>query len=98
MVIAFYLARRKLPTWFIILPAILMLAVPLWAMLYQLGVGNDAGWVQKGDWHLVVFGIVIIGLQVWMIAEALKLYPRVRGILEAEHPPISRGFPVVVEE
>lgn len=98
MVIAFYLARRRLPTWFIILPAILMLAVPLWAMLYQLGVGNDAGWVQKGDWHLVVFGIVIIALQVWMVAEGLKLYPRVHGILETEHPPIARGFPVVVDD
>ncbi|MCB9857883.1 MAG: carbon starvation protein A [Phycisphaerales bacterium] len=98
MVIAFYLARRRLPTWFIILPAILMLAVPLWAMLYQLGVGNDGGWVQKGDWHLVVFGIVIIALQVWMIAEGLKLYPRVRGILEVEHPPLPRGFEVVVDD
>lgn len=98
MVIAFYLARRRLPTWFIVLPAILMLAVPLWAMLWQLGVGNDAGWWQKGDWHLVVFGFVIIALQLWMIAEGLKLWPRVRGIVESELPPISRGFPVVVDE
>lgn len=98
MVIAFYLARRKLPTWFIILPAILMLGVPLWAMLYQLGVGNDGGWVQKGEWYLVVFGIVIIALQVWMVVEGLKLYPRVRGVLEAEQPAVRRGFPVVVDD
>nr|HPF41578.1 carbon starvation protein A [Phycisphaerae bacterium] len=98
MVIAFYLARRKLPTWFIILPAILMLGVPLWAMLYQLGVGNEGGWWQKGEWRLVVFGVVIIALQVWMVAEGLKLWPRVKGVLEVDAPARSRGFPVVVDE
>lgn len=97
MVIVFYLARRKLPTWFIIAPAIMMLGVPLWAMLYQLGLFNGGGWFQKGEWHLVVFGVVIIVLQVWMVAEGLKLWPRVKGILEPEQPPIPRGFPVVAE-
>lgn len=97
MVIAFYLARRKLPTWFIVAPAILMLGVPLWAMGYQIGLLGTDGWWQKGEWHLVAFGGVIIGLQIWMVAEGLKLWPRIKGVLENELPPLRRGFPVVVE-
>jgi len=99
MVIAFYLARRKLPTWFIIGPAILMLGVPLWAMAYELGLGKEGGgWISKGQWHLVATAIVILVLQLWMIAEALRLWPRVKGILEAGPPPARRGFEVIVEE
>ncbi len=99
MVIAFYLARRKLPTWFIIGPAILMLGVPLWAMAYELGLGNESGgWIAKGQWHLVATAIVILILQLWMIAEALRLWPRIKGVLEAELPPMRRGFEVIVEE
>ncbi len=99
LVIAFYLARRKLPTWFIIGPAILMLGVPLWAMTYELGLGKEGGgWIAKGQWHLVATAIVILILQIWMIAEALRLWPRIKGVLEAELPPVRRGFEVVVEE
>jgi len=99
LVIAFYLARRKLPTWFIIGPAILMLGVPLWAMAYELGLGKEGGgWIAKGQWHLVATAVVILILQIWMIAEALRLWPRIKGVLEAELPPVRRGFEVVVEE
>ncbi len=95
MVVAFYLARRRMPTWFIVGPAILMLVVPFGAMLYQLGVFNPGGWWQGGRWHLVATGVLILGLQVWMVAEALRLWPRIRGVLETELPPIPRGFPVL---
>ncbi|MCG8403859.1 MAG: carbon starvation protein A [Phycisphaerales bacterium] len=95
MVVAFYLARRKKPTWFIVFPAILMLVVPFCAMLYQLGVLNPDGWWPRRQWHLVVTGVIIVALQAWMVAEALKLWPKVRGILEVTPPPLPRGFPVV---
>lgn len=99
LVIAFYLARRKLPTWFIVGPAILMLGVPLWAMSYELGLGKDGGgWIAKGQWHLVATAIIILALQVWMIAEALRLWPRIKGVLETELPTVKRGFEVIVEE
>lgn len=95
MVVAFYLARRKKPTWFIVFPAILMLVVPFCAMLYQLGAFNPNGWWPKREWHLVVTGVIIVALQVWMVAEALKLWPKVRGVLETELPSLPQGFPVV---
>jgi len=95
LVVAFYLARRKMPTWFTVGPAIMMLIVPFSAMAYQLGAFNAAGWWQTGQWHLVFTGVLILALQVWMVCEALKLWPKIRGVLESELPPLARGFPVV---
>ena len=95
MVVAFYLARRRKPTWFIVFPAILMLTVPLVAMLYQLGVANPDGWWPTGQWHLVVTGIAIMALQLWMVCEGVNLWPKVRGVLEDALPALPRGFPVV---
>ncbi|OWY71413.1 hypothetical protein B7486_12565 [cyanobacterium TDX16] len=96
MVVAFYLARRKMPTWFIAAAAVVMLVLPAGAMLYQLLNTTDGFW-PKGQYHLVAAAIIILLLEFWMVAEALKLWPKVQGVLEAELPPLRRGFPVIVE-
>lgn len=96
MVVAFYLARRKMPTWFITVPAVLMLVVPFSATMYQL-LNRVDGWWPKGQYHLVAAGIVICLLQTWMVAEGLRLWPKVRGVLEHPLPPIPRRFPVTPE-
>lgn len=96
MVVAFYLARRKMPKWFIALPMVAMLAIPAWAMLHQLLNPAD-GWWARGQYHLIVAGVIFMALECWMIAEALRLWPRIRGVLEPPLPPIPRGFPVIVE-
>ena len=96
MVVAFYLARRKMPTWFIAGAAVVMLVLPAGAMLYQLLNTTDGFW-PKGQYHLVAAGIIILLLEFWMVAEALKLWPKVQGVLEAELPPLRRGFPVILE-
>ncbi|HIG29342.1 MAG TPA: carbon starvation protein A [Verrucomicrobiales bacterium] len=80
MVISFYLWRRKKPVWFIILPMVFMLIMPLWAMLHQLFV--SPGWVGTGDWVLVTIGLLTIALEVWMIIEGVLMFPRARGVLE----------------
>lgn len=85
MVLVFYLARRKLPLWFAAAPAVLMLMVPGWAMGAQLV--ND--FLPNGKWPLVGFGAVILGLQVWMIAEAVAAWPKARGVLEETLPPLG---------
>lgn len=96
MVVAFYLARRKMPKWFIALPMVAMLVIPAWAMLHQLLNATD-GWWTRGQYHLIVAGAVFMALEVWMIAEALRLWPRIKGVLETPLPPISRSFPGIVE-
>ena len=68
--------------WFLILPLMLMLVMPMWAMIYQLFVAP--GWLVSGqvDYLLGGIGLATIALEIWMIVEAVKLFPRVRGVLE----------------
>jgi carbon starvation protein len=101
IVVAIYLVRRKLPTWMIVPPMVLMLVTPMLAMLYQILsgwgplAGYDAGWLMRKQYHLVGAGIAVCGLEVWMVAEAMMLWPKVRGVIEREPTPL-RGFPVQV--
>lgn len=96
-VVVFYLARRKMKLWFIALPGGAMLIIPVIAMLYQL-LNTTDGWWPKGQYHLVAAGVIILALQVWMVAEALRMIPRVHGILEPEPQVRSGAFPVVEAE
>ena len=86
MVLVFYLVRRGLPVWFALAPMLLMLLMPGWAMGYQ--IYNDF-W-PNGKWLLVGFGSVILGLQLWMIAEAALIWPKARGVLEEGLPPLEK--------
>lgn len=97
MVVLFYLARRKMPTWFIAIPAVIMLVVPFSAVMYQL-LNRTDGWWPKGQYHLVAAGIVICALEIWMVVEGLRLWPRIKGVLEKDLPPLRTGFPVVAVE
>ena len=36
MVTVFYLARRNKPIWFVVLPMIVMIIMPLWALLWNM--------------------------------------------------------------
>jgi len=81
LVIAFYLWRRHRPVWFIIIPMIFMLIMPMWAMIVQLFIGDNA-WIRGGNWILTTIGLGTILLEIWMIGEAVLMFPRVKGILE----------------
>ncbi len=85
MVLVFYLVRRNLPTWFALGPMALMLLLPGWAMAYQIAFD----FYPAGKWLLVGFGVFILGLQAWMILEALLIWPKARGVLEEELPPLT---------
>lgn len=85
LVISFFLWRRGIPVWFIVIPMIFMLCVPAWAMLSTL-----PGWIDpnpdvKGEprnWVVIFVGIATLVLEVWMIVEAFILWPKVKGIVE----------------
>lgn len=83
LVLAFYLRRRSLPTWFVVLPMFLMLLMPAWAMLHQML------FTWSGQWHLVAFGVCILALEGWMIVEGLLTWRRARGMLEESLPPLT---------
>ncbi|MFQ6047832.1 MAG: carbon starvation CstA family protein, partial [Phycisphaerae bacterium] len=91
LVIVFHLLRRRKPLWFIATPAALMLLVPITAMLMQ--IFRSGGWWRQGQWHLVTVGLAVCALQLWMVGEALRLWPKIRGILEPPLPPLRRPTP-----
>ncbi len=84
-VITFYLWRRKLPIWFLIPPAIFMLIMPAWAMFSQLFIGDAASprWWGQPNWVLTFIALGTIVLEIWMVIEAVLLFPKVKGVLEA---------------
>lgn len=84
LVITFYLWRRDKPVWFLIPPTLFMLAMPLWAMSVQLflGSGGAPGWISGGNIALVALAAATLILQVWMMIEAIAMFPKARGILE----------------
>ena len=91
MVIAFYLWRRGKPIWFLVLPLVFMLIMPAWALYYLLfvqGIGMETGWLGADslNWPLIVIAIATLLLEVWMVIEAVLLFPRVKGVLERELP------------
>lgn len=92
LVVTFYLWRRGKPVWFILLPMTFMLLMPLWAMFAQcfFGSGDMPSWISQQKWLLVGIGLATAALEIWMIIEALRLFPRTRGILESAEARSSR--------
>jgi len=84
LVIAFYLWRRGIAVWFVVLPMIFMLIIPMWAMIWQVFFGSvdTPSWWSQEKWLLVSIALITLVLEVWMVTEALKLFPRAKGILE----------------
>ena len=89
MVVVFYLWRRGKPIWFVVLPMSLMVIMPAWAMTYQ--IVHD--FLPNEKWHLLAFGVVIMGLQAWTVVEAILIWPRAKGVLEDSLPPLPLSKP-----
>jgi carbon starvation protein len=91
LVTTFYLWRRGKPVWFVVVPMVIMMVMPAWAMLWNL-FNEETGWWTTGNYLLVGFGAGILGLQLWMAGEALAAWPRAKGVLEEALPALpSRG-------
>ena len=78
MVGVFYLARRRKPTWPLLIPMFFMLTMPAWAIVYQI----TQQWYPAGQWQLTGFGVAILALQIWMVVEGLLLWKSAQGELE----------------
>jgi carbon starvation protein len=85
IVILFWMRRRNMPLWFIAIPAVFMLILPAWALSYQLfhrSLEGGASWMAKGDWILASFALATLAVEIWMIIEAIRAWPGVKGVLE----------------
>ncbi len=87
MVTVFYLYRRNKPIWFALVPMLVMIVMPLWALSWQI-FNPETGWWPKGNYLLLSIGVTALLLQFWMIVEAVIAWPRARGILEEALPPL----------
>jgi carbon starvation protein len=83
MVIAFYLIRHGKPIAFLIPPGALMVALPAVAMWM-----NIFRWYNAQNWILVVVGLVIEGLQFWMLLEGYLMWNRAKGVPPEPLPPL----------
>lgn len=87
MVTTFYLWRRNKPIGFVLIPMIFMIVLPAWALIWQL-FNTQTGWWRSSDTFLVaIIGTITLGLQLWMVVEAMLIWPKAKGILEPPLPP-----------
>ncbi|MCH2061164.1 MAG: carbon starvation protein A [Verrucomicrobiales bacterium] len=84
LVILFWMRRRNLPMWFIVIPAVFMLLLPGIAMSIELF--KPAGWIAQGKLLLAFIGLATLALEVWMMIEALIAWPKAKGIIEDSLP------------
>ena len=94
LVIAFWMWRRRLPVWFIVIPTVFMLIMPAWAMTHQLfvqGVGMETSWLaaEEKNWALILIGIATLVLEIWMVTEAFLAWPKAKGVLEEALEPLA---------
>ena len=92
MVTVFYLLRRNLPIWFALIPMVVMLIMPAWAMLWQM-FNPDTGWLFTGKYLLFAFGLAVEAVQVWMIVEGLITLRTARGNYPELPPLPATGQP-----
>ncbi len=99
MVIVFYLWRRNKPVWFVAVPMVIMIIMPAWALLWQLfsteivePSGSRVGWIwnYRDKPLLTGIGLATLALQVWMVVEAVIIWPKAKGVVEEALPPVGK--------
>jgi carbon starvation protein CstA len=85
VVIGAWLISKGKPIWFLVLPAIIMLAVPAWAMSWQAFIGNadNPSWLSQSNWLLVGIASVSLVLEAWLLVE---VYVRWMGERRSDAP------------
>lgn len=77
LVVCAWLWRRRLPIAFAAVPGVFMLIMPACAI-----VRDCWRWWGEGQYLLGTVAVIVLALEGWMIAEAVLLMPRIRGVLE----------------
>ena len=88
MVTVFYLHRRNKPIWFALVPMLIMVVMPIWALSWRM-FNAESGWLPTGNYLLASIGAATLLLQFWMVVEAVLAWPRARGVLEDALPPLD---------
>ncbi|MCP5517975.1 MAG: carbon starvation protein A [Verrucomicrobiales bacterium] len=88
MVVTFWLWRRGIPTVFTAVPMCFMLCLPAWALVTDL-----QRWWGKGQHLLAAVALLLLVLEGWLVFEAVRIWPRIKGVLEPALPPLPRRPP-----
>ncbi|MCP4643681.1 MAG: carbon starvation protein A, partial [bacterium] len=86
LVVAFYLRRHNKPVLFLAAPLVIMVAMPAWALMLNLG-----KWYAAQNWLLFTVGAAILCLQAWMVVEGFLMWKRVKGVLPDPLPPLDKA-------
>jgi len=82
LVITVYLARKKAPLGYTLIPMVFMLFMTGWAMLINLG-----DFYGKANWLLFFIGLAVFILEIWMVIESVIVLKKVYG---AEVEPVAQ--------
>jgi carbon starvation protein len=81
LVITVYLAHKKAPLAYTLIPMVFMLFMTGWAMLINLG-----DFYGKANWLLFFIGLAVFILEIWMVVESVIVLKKVYG---AEIEPVA---------
>jgi carbon starvation protein len=93
LVMMFYLWRRNKPIWFAVVPTLMMIGLPAWALLWQM-FNATTGWYHTESHLLMGIAVAVMALQIWMVVEAMLMWPRAKGVLEEALPPLESKVPL----
>ena len=82
VVIAIYLIRRQKSVAFLVIPAVLMLGLPSWAMLWNT-FHPETGWLATGNYLLCGFGLATQALTIWLIIESVIILQKMRRVMRS---------------
>lgn len=74
LVITIYLARKKSPISYTLIPMVFMIVMTGWAMLINIG-----GYINSHNWLLFSIGLLVFLLELWMIIESAVVLKKVNA-------------------
>ena len=75
LVITIYLAYKKAPLVYTLIPMVFMIFMTGWAMLINLG-----NYYTKANWLLFYIGLAVFMLEIWMVIESVIVLKKVYGM------------------
>jgi len=73
LVVTTYLRKKGKPIWFTLIPAAIMFVITGWAMVHNISAFAGKGLPQL---HLLLISALIVGLELWMVVEAVIVLVR----------------------
>ena len=78
-----YLMRRKVPAGYLLIPAVFMILIPLWAISINI-FASETGFLAKKQYLLAVIGIAVLLLAGWLVVEAYRAMRRLVELAKGE--------------